>query len=234
MLEMLTVISIIFFLLAMLAGIFLRQQKTVRVRATQQLLERIGLGLTRYYGELRCYPPDVGYGLATMNTRFGIVDAAGTRSVLYDPGALWRYLGREVTEYYSDKSVKRTLGPFVQFRPEELAAYDDPTYAYQSYYVVDAWNHQVGYVGNPRRVVHNRGAVDLYSAGADKKTASDDGGDHGAGGRPDQAYAGFPNDTAADMGEAANNGSLTLFKTNKTADDEKLGLDDINNWDPQN
>src|SRR4029078_9649625 len=75
LLELLTVISIILFMIAFLVGVFLKFGNTNKIRASQKLIERIGIGLSRYYADLRTYPPDTGYGLPKQTTT-GIINMA--------------------------------------------------------------------------------------------------------------------------------------------------------------
>jgi hypothetical protein len=137
--------------------------------------------------------------------------------------------------------VVKTVGPFLTFKENELALYSDSTYPDKNYYVVDAWfrqgdgqDHSIGYIGNPKLVIHNRGDFDLFSAGPDGKTACNDGIDNDttdslSADAANNAYSG-PGKDAGDLGEAALNGSLSATKRPKV---EGEVLDDINNWDPQ-
>jgi prepilin-type N-terminal cleavage/methylation domain-containing protein len=230
LLELLTVISIILFMIAFLVGVFLRFGNTNKIRASQKLIERIGIGLSRYYADLRSYPPDTGYGL-TKQTLKGPINMAGDMGVVYDTGALWRYLGNEVKVYHTDGSYWKTVGPYIQFKADELVEYSDSAYPTKSYYVVDAWNVPIGYVADPRRVIHNRGDFDLYSAGPDKMTASDV-----SGATPNTAYDGSNRDDASEMGGSAENGTYTGTRRNwvpPNGPNKPPYLDDLNNWDPQ-
>src|SRR5690349_868781 len=87
LLELLTVISIIMFMVAFLVGVFLKYGNINKIRATQKLIERVGIGLSRYYADLREFPPDTGYGL-TMKTLKGTINAAGDQGIIYDSGSL--------------------------------------------------------------------------------------------------------------------------------------------------
>lgn len=230
LLELLTVISIILFMLAFLVGVFLKFGNTNKIRATQKLIERVGIGLSRYYADLRTYPPDTGYGLP-KKTVTGVINAAGENGVIYDSGSLWRYLGQEVKVYRSDGTYWKTLGPYVQFRSEETIEYADTDYTYKSYYVVDAWGKPLGYVADSKRVIHNRGDFDMFSGGPDKMTASDD-----ASATANNAYDGAGRDDASEMGSAAENGSYTATRRNwvpPNGPNKPPYLDDLNNWDPQ-
>ena len=230
LLELLTVISIILFMIAFLVGVFLRFGNTNKIRASQKLIERIGIGLSRYYADLRVYPPDTGYG-QPKQTVTGVINLAGETGVLYDTGSLWRYLGQEIKVYHSDGTYWKTLGPYVQFKGDELVQYPDSAFAYKSYYVVDAWNQPIGYVGDSKRVIHNRGDFDLYSAGPDKMTASDT-----SGATANTAYSGGTRHDASEMGTTAENGTYTGTRRNwvpPNGVNKPPYLDDLNNWDPQ-
>lgn len=247
LIELLTVMGIILFLVAFIVGIFIRYGEQAKVKATQKLLERIGIALARYKADFRELPPDTGYGMPPL-TPFPPESKILAGKVVYDSAALWRYLGQEVVKKRLDPSgavsIVGVYGPYIKFSDGELApndgtgkaiGYDDPSYPGKSYYVVDAWHQPVGYVGDPRRVVHNRGDFDLFSAGPDRKTAINDGIDNDSTATPNlpesnQGYDGAAKDDALEMGEAALNGSLTGAKKKKEVGEV---LDDINNWDPQ-
>ena len=55
-------------------------------------------------------------------------------------------------------------------RMQELVAKEDPIHG-DSFYVVDPWGTAIGYVGDARRVIHNRGRFDIFSAGPDRGIA---------------------------------------------------------------
>lgn len=237
LIELLIVIGIISFLIAMIATVFINAQGNARVKSTQKLIEKIGIALALYEGNLRTLPPDTGYDLP-MGT-FDTVNVEGEKEILYDSGSLWRYLGRKLeVKRASDGSVAKVVGPFTNFTESELREYDDTKYAGEkSYYVVDAWGQPIGYVGDKRRVVHSRGAYDIFSAGPDKITATNDGLDNGLPQKGNAAYDGKDSDNdgvvdnATELNEARMNGALTARKKEKIG---KEMLDDVNNWDAQN
>jgi prepilin-type N-terminal cleavage/methylation domain-containing protein len=228
--ELLTVIGIILFLMAFLAGVFLRYTKQAKVKATQKLLERIGIGLERYYADFRSYPPDTGYGLAKGTyTRPVSPGPPAVIEVLYDTGSLWRYLGMELVKRRTDGTVEKNVGPYVDFRQDELNEYTDGAYPGKSYFVVDAYNNPVGYVGHPYRVMHKRGEFDLFSPGEDKKTGIDFGGTNDAYNTNDDDGDGVINN-GSELGGAADNGTYTSARKDNPGNKP---LDDVNNWDPQ-
>jgi type II secretory pathway pseudopilin PulG len=223
--ELLTVIGIMLFLMAFMAGIFLRSAKQAKVKATQKLLERIGIGLERYYADFRSYPPDSGYGLDKMTKKatVNMVDV-----ILYDSGTLYRYLGAELVKRRTDGSVDKSCGPYIDFRQEELVEYSDSEHIGKSYYVVDPYNNPVGYVGHPFRVLHKRGEFDLFSPGEDKKTGIDFAGSNDAYDGTDSDGDGVV-DNGSELGASAENGTYTAARKDKSG----KPLDDVNNWDPQ-
>ena len=222
LIELMTVVCIIVFLTAMMSGVLLRTTQASKVKAARALIQKIGVALTRYQADFRALPPDSGFGLPVTG---GIVKGVA----LYDAASLWRYLARELTD-----TNNKTYGPYAQFSERELAPITDASGA-KAFVVIDPWGTPIGYIGDPRRVLHNRDTFDLFSAGPDRKTACNDGidndGDGAADGPPNSAYDGSGNDDATELGEAALNGSLSAFRR-----DAKPGevLDDVNNWDPQN
>ncbi len=225
LLEMLTVVGIILFLIAVMVGVFIRTTQNSRIKAGHALIQKIGIGLARYQADFRCLPPDSGFGLPTT----GGVSGA---KVFYDAATLWRFLGSEVT------ADGATYGPYVKFTDYELQSITDG-YGKKSFQIIDPWRNPIGYIGAPERVIHNRGGFDVFSCGPDGKTAVNDGidndGDGAADGKANQAYDGIAQsggiaDTALELGEAALNGCMTESRKNKKAGEV---LDDINNWDPQ-
>ncbi|MCY3022714.1 MAG: prepilin-type N-terminal cleavage/methylation domain-containing protein, partial [Planctomycetota bacterium] len=206
LIELLVVIGIITFMTALIIGVFLGVPKPAGAKATQKLLERIGIGLARYQADFRCLPPDTGFGLAMDTQKSG-------STILYDPGSLYRYLAQEVVQRRADGTVVRVLWPYVRFSGSELRTYKDSVYPdtaqFTNKYVVDAWGTPIGYVGDPRRVIHNRGGWDLFSAGPDGKTACNDKVDNDEDGQADEAnlaYDGAGKDDVSEMGEAKYNG----------------------------
>lgn len=234
--ELLIVVGIIAFLIGMIATVFINAQGNARIKSTQKLIEKIGIALALYEGELRCLPPDTGYDMPFGT--YEVTNIDGQKEILYDTGALWRYLGRKIEVYRTDGSIAKIVGPFTNFTESELREYDDKKYSSEkSYYIVDAWGQPIGYVGDKRRVVHSRGAYDIFSAGPDKVTATNDGIDNGIPQKGNAAYDGKDSDSdgvadnATELGEARMNGALTARKKEKVGDEI---LDDINNWDAQN
>jgi prepilin-type N-terminal cleavage/methylation domain-containing protein len=216
--ELLTVIAIIVFLLAMMAGVYVRYMAGAKVKAAKALMQKISIALEQYNAQCgRVYPPDSGYGCNMTGPKAG---------VNYDAGSLWRYLGQPITYKSSAADPGSVKGPFAQFTESELRPYTDPVKG-KSFYVIDPWQNPIGYVADPLRVAHNRGAVDMFSAGPDGKTGCNDGIDNDSAGGVDNFDSAY--DTPAARGEAAYNGALTATRKNGAAGEV---LDDINNWDP--
>ena len=219
--EMVVVIGIIGFLMAILSIVFVNYSASAKIKQTHALIRKLNLALQSYYADCgRVYPPDTGYGLSMTG---------GNAGVTYDAGSLWRYLGKEVVYRRSATDPGATFGPYLNFSDRELVPYTDPVNG-ASFYVCDAWRHPLGYVGDPRRVIHRRGECDIYSAGPDGKTAGD---------RNTQANVAYNKadddgdgivDNAPELGDAQFNGSLTTVQ--KCQPNEKP--DDINNWDSMN
>jgi prepilin-type N-terminal cleavage/methylation domain-containing protein len=219
MIELLTVISIIVFLLSVLSAVLLKSAQAARNKAAHSIIQKVAIGLTRYQADFRTLPPDSGFGLPTNG---GIVNG----KVLYDAATLWRYLGQELS------ANNRSYGPYATFSENELVPFID-SQGKNVFIVVDPWKTPLGFVGDPDRVVHNRDTFDLFSAGPDRKTACNDQLDNegdGAADNSNDAYTGSGLATSQQMGEAALNGCLTAFRKNPKPGET---LDDINNWDPQ-
>ena len=193
-LEMLVVIGLIAFMIAYMGVMMARRMEDARIKATTSLIQQIGIALDTYEGTYHQLPPDTGFGLA-----------AGA-SPNYDAGSLYRYLSL---------SAKSGKGLPLKIPDDFLRDYNDPMHG-PSKKIVDAWGTPIGYIGDAKRVIHNRGGVDIFSSGPDRKTASDDGIDNGqVFGVPNTAYDGAGSDDAAELGESALNGTLP---------------DDLNNW----
>ena len=193
-LEMLVVIGLIIFMIAFLGYMLVNANKTAKIRATQALMQSITISLGTYQSMNGALPPDTGFGLPVGNNKN------------YDAGSLYRYLSL---------SAKTGQGLPLHVPTENLRNYTDPLYG-PSKMIVDAWGNPIGYIGDPRRVIHNQGGFDIFSSGPDKKTASDDGIDNGKlFNVPNTAYDGVGNDDASELGESALNGTLP---------------DDLNNW----
>lgn len=181
------------------------------------LVRRLHVALIQYQSDFKQLPPDTGFGLAATD-----VSAGAGRT--YDAGSLWRYLGRERVV------AGKTYGPYINFSASELRAYTDPLRG-ESFAVIDPWGTAVGYVGDSRRVIHNHGSFDLFSAGPDRKTGADLASQRVA----NLAYDGLDNDgdgvidNAQELGSARMNGCLTLALTG--AQLPRDVLDDVNNWD---
>jgi len=194
---------------------FSQMDRQVQVTAATEQIQRLHAALLRYRADLNALPPDTGYGLPADDPNAG----AGRT---YDAGSLWRHLGQRI-----EKNGK-SYGPYINFRDSELAAYEDPVHG-KSYLVVDPRGTRIGYIGDERRVIHNRGAFDLFSAGPDGKTAADF-----SGNASNLAYDGVDNDgdgivdNAQELGAAARNGCLTLVSADG---DPREICDDLNNWD---
>ncbi|MHC4505548.1 MAG: hypothetical protein ACYTFI_19760 [Planctomycetota bacterium] len=116
-----------------------------------------------------------------------------------------------------DPETGEKVGPFItEWNPKQLKPYNDAR-AGPSHYLADPWGSPYGFVGERKRVVHNRDSYDLFSPGPDGVTGSD-----ATGAKPDLAYDGLDNDgngivdDAAELGpDASRNGEAA---------------DDINNW----
>lgn len=232
LIEMLIVIGIISFLIAMIVTVFINASGGAKVKATKALIEKIGIALARYEGELRSLPPDTGYGMpfGTYET----VNSDGEKEIIYDSCSIWRYLGQKLeVRRESDGSVAKVVGPFTSFSESELRPYEDVKFPERSYYVCDAWGNPISYIGSRKRVIHARGAFDIFSAGPDGKTATNDGLDNGIPQTSNNAFDGKDSDgdgeidNASELGEAQMNGNLTARKREKIGDEI---LDDINNW----
>jgi type II secretory pathway pseudopilin PulG len=246
MIELLTVIFLIAFMLSFLTYAMLNYMKVSKVKAARAQLQRLSLALTGYYSDMHVYPPDSGYGLPTAGGTVG-------GQTLYDAGGLYRYLGRSVHWLKTTPTGTvdmGTFGPYMKFETWELKPLTDSPLG-DSFQIIDPWGSAVGYIGDPARKIHNRDGVDLFSAGPDKKTASDDpamlkgfppnamNGDNVAYTGQDANGDGIPGN-APELGHAILNGCLTQFlnaaykKTGAAKAADNTPLDDINNWDPEN
>lgn len=203
LIELLVVMAILAIIAGAIAVYLVKVGGRARVARAMSETTLISLALERYHGRFRAYPPDTGYGL-------GMGSSPGT----YDPGSLWRYL----VEPVRDPGTKRLHEPFLaEWGQESLASYVDAGGA-RGFYLADPWGKPYGFVAEPKRVLHNQGGFDLFSAGPDGLTASDE-----AGAEPNLAYDNIDNDgngtvdDADELGAAAENGA-------------RAG--NVNNWSP--
>lgn len=166
--------SIMSIIAAYIAVVMIGKGGGAREKNARADIAKLSIALDSYHLKLREYPPDTGFGLRTNGQRpeyqktvKGVIVNVPT----YDPGSLWRYLLREVT----DPMTGRRVGPFLKdWNPKQLKPYNDfysNQVNQQSYYFADPWGMPYGFVGTRKRVVHNPASFDLFSAGRDKVTA---------------------------------------------------------------
>lgn len=174
LIELLVVMFIMAILMAYIAVVLMNIGSEPRKRKAMADMAKLELALSAYEGKFGTYPPDTGYGLRMEGDR--PVYARKARGIMvdvptYDPGSLWRYLYKQV----KDPKTGRMVGPFLDEWPQsQLKSYNDvfnPAGAPPSRYLIDPWGNPYGFVGDKRRVVHNHGAYDLFSAGPDGFTA---------------------------------------------------------------
>ena len=93
----------------------------------------------------------------------------------FDPGSLWRYLCNRV----KDPRTEQYVGPFLEDWPQDqllpYADVFDGAGSPPSRYLADPWGHPYGFIGDKRRVLHNYGSFDIFSAGPDGQTACNNG-----------------------------------------------------------
>jgi len=150
--ELLVVIAILGILAASIAVLgvnVLPKSKDVKARAE---IANIELALDRYSMQFRKYPPDTGFGLDPD---------ADPHPGTYDAGSLWRYLVQPVF----DELTGTVHTPFLEWPKKRLRKYK------YGCMLLDPWDTPYGYVGDPTRVIHNQGKVDIFSCGPDGKTA---------------------------------------------------------------
>ena len=213
-------------------------------------ISKLSIALDRYRLRFREYPPDTGYGLKMTGDRPLYWKRVGGVNVLvptYDPGSLWRYLIEEVR----DPLTNRMVGPFLEeWDAGQLKPYPD---AYDpagrtSYYLLDPWGNPYGFVGTPKRAVHNHASFDLFSAGRDGLTACNNGEDDDLVGETrgdgmadcsDDPQAGAPYDNRAYNTNTGDKTELDDDQNGIANDSGEFGPeairngdigDDINNW----
>ena len=169
--ELLVVMAILGIIMGALTYVGLSVGKEPYRRKAMADIDRITLALEKYNLQFQELPPDTGYGLRMEGDRpvwQRQVNATTWVSVpTYDPGSLWRHLVKPV--YDPEKS--RTVGPFLTgWDQSQLRRYNDIFYG-QSFYLADPWGNPYGYIGDPRRRIHNKSSFDVFSAGNDGKTA---------------------------------------------------------------
>jgi prepilin-type N-terminal cleavage/methylation domain-containing protein len=155
LIELLVVMAILAVLIGGIATVALRASGLGPVKAAAADIQRIALALDAYKMDFRKLPPDTGFGLD--------IDNPPVAKDVYDPGSLWRYLVVPVHDPYKN----RVFGPYLEWDQDGLVPYNDGRFAGQSYYLADPWGNPYGYVGDPKRVIHNQGMFDLWSSGTD-------------------------------------------------------------------
>ncbi len=172
LIELLVVMLIMAILMGSIATVLMNIGSEPRKRKAMADIAKMSMALSEYKSHFGEYPPDTGYGLsmtATKPTYPRIVRGQPKQVPTYDPGSLWRYLCVRVF----DTKTERYIGPFLDEWPQsQLLPYDDPDdTGTRSRYLSDPWGNPYGFVGNKKRVLHNPGAFDLFSAGSDGVTA---------------------------------------------------------------
>jgi type II secretory pathway pseudopilin PulG len=138
--EILVVVGIICFLLAVISPSLHTHHNATQVKASRILICNISLAAERYRSDFRTLPPDTSV----------------------DVGSIWRYLGPSII----DSSGKTHTYDF-KIPSEQLVEYNDPIHG-KSFKVVDAWMQPITFVGDPKQIRHNRDGCDIFSAGPDK------------------------------------------------------------------
>jgi type II secretory pathway pseudopilin PulG len=174
LIELLVVMFIMAILMAYIATVLMNIGSEPRKRKALADMAKISMALSEYRNRFGEYPPDTGYGLDmevdkplyAKKVRGEFVNVP-----TYDPGSLWRYLCLRVT----DAKTGELVGPFLDEWPQsQLLPYNDPyDQAGQppSRCLIDPWGNPYGFIGDKRRVLHNPGSFDLFSAGPDGVTA---------------------------------------------------------------
>ncbi len=253
-LEMLVVMFILAILSAYISYVALRIGGEPRRKRAMADIQKISFALDAFKKKVHKYPPDTGYGLQRENVvRPQFARSRGGRTDMlptYDPGSLWRHLIEPVQDPRFPDDPDRTVGPFLEEWSEgQLKAYNDPLFG-PSFYLADPWGNLYGFVGERKRLLHNRGSFDLFSAGPDGVTGCND----GVGLDPAQQADGLqdPNSLAGDDNKAYNTGAITAQSggdgDSGELDDDGNGIpndsaefgteaahngdmnDDINNW----
>src|SRR5476649_1291528 len=105
--ELVVVIAIIAFLMGILSVVFVNYTASTKIKSTHALMRKLSLALQSYYSTCgRVYPPDSGYGL----TRTG-----GNAGVTFDPGTLFRYLGKPLVYRTNATDPGVAVGPIMTF-----------------------------------------------------------------------------------------------------------------------
>ncbi len=183
LIELLVVIVIISILAAYIAVVLVNMGSEARKRKALADIAKLSIALSEYKNRFGEYPPDTGYGLKMDGTGDGdrpcytkIVKGVPTDVPTYDPGSLWRYLCQRVW----DPDAEELVGPILdEWSQSQTSPYDDrwDTGSPSSRYLIDPWGNPYGFIGDKRRVIHNHGAFDIFSAGPDGVTACNNGKD---------------------------------------------------------
>jgi type II secretory pathway pseudopilin PulG len=174
LIELLVVMLIMAILMGSVATVLMNIGSEPRKRKAMADIAKMSMALSEYKSYFGEYPPDTGYGLSmTAAKPMYTKTIRGKRQQVptYDPGSLWRYLCVRVY----DSKAEKWVGPFLdEWSQSQLQLYDDPDdlpAAVSSRYLIDPWGNPYGFIGNKKRVLHNPGSFDMFSAGADGVTA---------------------------------------------------------------
>ncbi len=251
LIELLVVMAILAILSGAIAAVALRAGgRPWRVKCLAGIA-KLEMALDRYRGRFRKYPPDTGYGLRMTGMRPSYTKTVGGVDIevpTYDPGSLWRYLCNRVY----DTRTKEWHGPFLEEWPQEqMTRYEHTTpsgVVVKSFYLADPWGNPYGFIGTRKRVLHNQGFVDIFSAGSDGTTAcNNDQIDNDEGISVDscsdnpQSQASFDNqayntaDVAGKSAEVDDDDDGSANNASEFGPEASLNGDvgdDLNNWSP--
>ena len=218
LIELLIVMAIIGIIATSIAVVGLRVPKGVKIKTAKADIALIGLAIDKYEKRFGKYPKDTGFGLILEP-----FENPGT----YDPGSLWRCLVKEVY----DQRKGRTYGPFLDWPKKRLKSYKDPLAGGQTAMcLVDPWGTPYGFIGDRKRVIHNRGSFDLFSAGPDGRTACNDEKDNNDDNQVDCPSADRETGLQDPLAGIGENDNLAY---NALDDDGNGKVDDVNEFGPE-
>jgi len=214
LIELLVVMSILTILVGTIAVVALQASTVGPRKAASADMHRIGMALDNFKLDFRKYPPDTGFGLDIDNP---------PSDCEFDPGSLWRNL----VEPVFDSRRGKMMGPYLEWEQDRLKRYPDARFTGDSYYLTDPWGNPYGYIGDPKRVIHNQGTFDIWSMGADGVTAYNNDEDDYVDGEAPDGYKDVPNTNPKSQNTLSN-------RAYNGEDDDRNGfVDDANEFGPE-
>ena len=188
--EMLVVIAIIAILIGIGAGGYTIAQKWMAKSRTEAILAKLKIALEAYKNDKGYYPlPNTGTGVATKDAPNFRLDVNIKDYAAIHPNTFDSYLpNSDLTSSDNDHlQIRNNMNKYVDYsKIQQDQSVKVPNSKYNVYFVKDGWNSPVESAGTPFGAnvssgpikyrspgIINKTSFDLYSAGPDRKFATD-------------------------------------------------------------